>query len=349
MGAASACAGGCQACSSVSLPAGRMSYPGAEAGPEGEEEKFEDGGNSRKSMAGDRVRNALNKNAKSFEAGSRIVDAAARSHKLQQRLLQAARSGDFKKTVDCVSQGADVHSKTLRGQTPLMLAAASHSKGTLDTLKFLCETMVDVESKDEAGWTPLLHACRNNQTEVVKFLLEKSASPKARATDGKTAVMLATMDGADMLVQHLASAKAQIDKKDERGWSVLFYACEDGRKDLVRWLLSKAGNPKDRAKDGTTPLMVAAESGHMKIGQMLVKKTANPNAKTEQGNTALMICLRHTKEEFAHWLLEAGVDVTIKNQENEDALDIADQQGLVALKGILEMKARVATEENDEV
>mmetsp|Transcript_122347 Transcript_122347/g.228649 ORF Transcript_122347/g.228649 Transcript_122347/m.228649 type:complete len:348 (+) Transcript_122347:96-1139(+) len=286
----------------------------------------------------------LAKNQKVFNV-ARVADEASELRKLQDRLVQASRAGDFKKVVDAVAEGADVHSKTLRGQSPLMLASGSHSKGAKESVSFLVDTMADIEAKDESGWTPLLHACRNNQQEIVSYLLETNASLKARTNDGKTAVMLAAMDSADSLVISLVQRKAQIDKKDERGWSVLFFACEDGRHDLVKWLLKKQANARDKSKDNTTPLMVAAENGSKKIGQKLAKKNGNINARNVQGNTALMISLRAQKEEFAEWLLEEGADVTARNGDDEDALDIADMLGMHSIKNKLEMKARLASEE----
>jgi ankyrin repeat protein len=291
------------------------------------------------------ARFGLRSHTRGFDPNRREEDATAEFRKRQDRLIQAARAGKYKMTVESVADGADIHCTTLRGQTPLMLCAGSHSKEALDTMKFLVEAMADVEAKDEAGWTPLLHSCRNNQNDIVNYLLECGASLKARSTDGKTAVMLAAMDSADQLVMSLLTKKAQIDKKDENGWSVLFFACQDGRHDLVKWLLKKQANTRDKAKDSTTPLMVAAENGSKKIGMKLFKKLANINARNVQGNTALMLSLRAQKEEFADWLVDAHADVTAKNADDEDALEIADMLGMHSIKNKLEMKARMANEE----
>lgn len=293
------------------------------------------------------------KHARTFDTKNRFVDANTESRKIKDKLLQASRAGKYKALVEAVHEGADIHCRTLREQTPLMLVAGSHSKEAVDAMKFLIDAMADIEAKDEGGWTPLLHACRNNQEDAVNHLLEVQASLKARSVDGKTAVMLAAMDGAHNLVHILVTKKAQIDKKDERGWSVLFFACEDGNHDLVKLLLKKSANARDKAKDSTTPLMVAAETGSKKIGLKLVRKVDKDkgenklkyiNAWNVQGNTALMLCLRAQKEEFAEWLLEEGADVTRANTDGEDALEIADMLGMHSIKNKLEMKSRLATE-----
>merc|ERR1719443_350215 len=130
--------------------------------------------------------------------------------------MQSARSGDFKATVDAISDGADVHFKNLRGITALMLAASSDCRTTLDALKFLVDSEAEMEAKDENGWTALLHACRNSRQDAVKFLVDSKASVKARATDGKTVLMLAAMEGADHLVYTLYKHGAEVVKKDEQ-------------------------------------------------------------------------------------------------------------------------------------
>jgi len=273
--------------------------------------------------------------------GDQSVPAMDDPRSVQDRLFQSAREGNFKRSVEALGQGADVHAKTLRGQTALMLAACSNSRGTLDVLRFLMDTLSDLEAKDDSGWTPLLHACRNNQQEASALLLERNASIKARTADGATCVMLAAMDGGDNLVMDLIGKQAPMDKKDDRGWSVLFVACEDGRLELVRWLLRKQANVKEKAKDGCTAVMVAASSGNKKIGERLFKKGASVNAANSDGDTALILSIKARKEDYATWLIEAGAEVAVRNNNDEDAIELAESTGLFQLRGKLELKLRL--------
>jgi len=262
------------------------------------------------------------------------------------RLMEAVRQGNYKKTVAAVSEGADVHARTSRRQTPLMLAAGSSGVGAQETIQFLIDTMSDVEARDDMGWTALLHACRNDRRGVAKTLLGNGASIKARANDGKTVAMLATMDGGDSLVKELVSDKASLDRKDESGWSVLFFACEFGRTDLVKWLLkNKDGSRQDidvreKSTEGMTAFMVAARGGQKKISELLLHKKASMNGRCKQGMTALMLSLQAQREEFADWLLEKGAVVAIDNEEGENAVQIAESMGMNALVNKLGMKYR---------
>jgi ankyrin repeat protein len=46
---------------------------------------------------------------------------------------------------------------------------------SIESVKFLVEKSADVDLEDDDGMTPLMHAVRNNQVEVVEYLLTKKA------------------------------------------------------------------------------------------------------------------------------------------------------------------------------
>lgn len=271
--------------------------------------------------------------------------APAEQARMQEQLLRAARCGSFKQLVDLVNAGAEVQSTTLRGQTALMLSAASHTENTIKVLQFLIETMADVNARDELGWTALHYACRNSQTKSAELLIEHKAAVDATAADGKTAAMLAAVDGCDSLVMDLLGHKAFVDEADEHGWTLLTYACEEGHVGLVKFLLKSRANPCATAKEKSTPLMVAAKHGDKKLGELLVKRRAVPNARNSSGDTALLLSIKAHKESFAIWLIDIGADVMVKNSEDEDAYALACSPDFSVVKGMLESKLRAAQKE----
>lgn len=262
----------------------------------------------------------------------------------QERLFSSSREGNFKKVVEALGNHAHINARTSRGQTPLMLAAASYGKTSLDTVRFLIETNSDLEAKDNNGWTPLLYACRNTQIEAANILIERGSSVKARSHDGMTACMLSAMDGGDRLVMDLVAKSAPIDKKDDRGWTLLFVACSDGRLELVKWLLKKGANVKDRSKENQTVMMVCVNSGNPKIADKLLKKQANLDSQTNDGDTALLIAIQKHQEEFAKWLVENGTDVSIRNTRGEDALILSEAWGMTMLRNLIEHRIRAVND-----
>lgn len=258
-----------------------------------------------------------------------------------KELHEAARAGDSTEVARRVAEGVDVHATTLRGQTALMLAAGSTSRGTVESVTLLLGAAARVDDTDDAGWTALHHACRNSQGAVVEMLLTHRASMSARAKDGKTACMLAAMDSSEALVLTLYQLRASVDARDGRGWPLLFYACEEHCLDLVHMLLKTSASPNEAAVDGTTALMVAAQTGHRQVGKRLLLHRANMNMKNCAGNTPLMIALRSSHARFADWLIDQGADILCRNANLEDARDIAAVMGMDKLWEKLDLRAQV--------
>lgn len=248
------------------------------------------------------------------------------------KLMAAAREGNYRKLLVAVSEGADVRCTTLRKQTPLMLLSAVDKAGALESMAFLLDVVLaEIEAKDDLGWTPLMHACRNGSKDTVALLLDRKASVKVRALDGRTAPMLSTMEGCTNITCELIKQQAPIDKRDAQGWTVLCFACQIGLFDLVRHLLHKRANAKDKARDGTSTVMITAESGNTKIGALLLESGASLNVMNATGHTALLMAIRAHKELYADWLLDEDVDPTTKGLA-EDPLEVAGKEGLLALK-----------------
>ncbi|CAJ1401419.1 unnamed protein product [Effrenium voratum] len=177
-------------------------------------------------------------------------------------LLTAARLCDGPALAAALLARADVNCRTLRGNTPLMLAASAQ-KHSVDMVRELLEAGAEMESVDEKGCTALMHGCGNGNTAAVDLLLDRKASLQGRDRDGKTCLMLAFVGTEDIaLIRHLVHRGASIDDKDMAGWSLLFYACEHQNLRLIRWLWSKFHvDLEDAALDGLTPAEMLRRQG----------------------------------------------------------------------------------------
>ena len=71
---------------------------------------------------------------------------------------------------------------------------------------------------------------------------------------------------------------------------------------------------------GWTPLLWAARYATPEVVQLLVNKGANIDYQDSYGNTALILTVRHPKKiDNCKVLLEAGADLTIKDNSKNDA------------------------------
>ncbi|CAE7040126.1 unnamed protein product [Symbiodinium natans] len=182
---------------------------------------------------------------------------------LDAQLLHAVRHGDAEAAERALQAGAAPDCRTLRGQTPLMLAATASHDGSLQLATMLLEARAQVDALDEKRQTPLMHACGSHNIATVDHLLEAKASLHCRAADGKTILMQAFVGTEDMkLVRHLVHRHAAVDAVDNSGWSLLFYACDPLHLELIRWLYTRFGVDLEApAPDGTTPAELLRRQG----------------------------------------------------------------------------------------
>mmetsp|Transcript_53417 Transcript_53417/g.171130 ORF Transcript_53417/g.171130 Transcript_53417/m.171130 type:complete len:330 (+) Transcript_53417:137-1126(+) len=268
---------------------------------------------------------------------SERASAAAAPDEAEDRLVQAARSGDFVKTVKAVAEVGDVHHRTGRGQNLLMLAAASSSQTAPQTVGFLLEAQCAIEARDGAGWTALHHACRNSNSAIVELFAEKKALLSACTGDGKTALILAAMDGRAEMVRLLLAMKASVSKKDRVGRTALSHVCEGGHGELAKLLIKHSAKLNVRATDGTTPVMLALQQREPKLARALLARRADVNVADARGESVLMYSLRAGNSDAAVHLIELKARLGHTNNEGETALTIAKSMGM---KGAEELIAK---------
>jgi Ankyrin repeats (3 copies) len=93
-------------------------------------------------------------------------------------------------------------------ETPLMQAA---DKGDLKTVQQILATKPDMNARDQAGQTALIHACRNPHAtpELVRTLLAAGADVNFRSHNDYSALSWATVRGNTAVVQVLRRAGAK--------------------------------------------------------------------------------------------------------------------------------------------
>jgi ankyrin repeat protein len=73
------------------------------------------------------------------------------------------------------------------GDTALHIVSA---RGNVEFVNYLCTKNVDLESKNNAGDTPLIVACRQGQLLAAKELLEAGAKCNVKNLQGETALRI---------------------------------------------------------------------------------------------------------------------------------------------------------------
>ncbi len=111
--------------------------------------------------------------------------------------------------------------------------------GKTDEVRSLLAKAVDVNVRDEYGWTPLLWAAMNGNADIARVLLAAGANPNTRNKYGWTPLMWAAGQGYGEIVRSLIASGARLNAQDRNGWTAIMWAW-DGRHDETVAILRSA-------------------------------------------------------------------------------------------------------------
>lgn len=135
----------------------------------------------------------------------------------QHLLYFHAEDGNFDALESVITQGGiDINAKDDYGWTALSLAA---SHGRTDCVRLLLEHgAAPCLANDGDGWTPLIHAAHASDNKAMRLLIEKGANIHARdAEDGRTALLWCASWGDCAGIEVLMEAGARLYDRDNRG------------------------------------------------------------------------------------------------------------------------------------
>ena len=166
-------------------------------------------------------------------------------------------------------------------------------------------------------------ALRNRDHARIQELIKDPAQRNAVDVAGLSLMHYAA--GANMveLVTQLISLGTDVDIKDKLGRTPLCEAAYQGSTDIVTLLLKGGANPNIIDANGGTPLIFAALGNHVAVGEAIINAGANINTPDGTGNTALILATYKGNNDFVVMLLKNNADVTIKNAQGSDVMDIA--------------------------
>jgi len=129
-------------------------------------------------------------------------------------------------------------------------------------------------------------------------------------------------------VRHAIDQGVEVDGTDPEGRTALHLASFDGHTDVVRNLLENGAVVDRRNRAGQTALMFAATGSNRETVRVLLEANANPNLfDSGEGFTALMHAAAEGHLEVVRILLNHGADATIRDVDEDTALDFASRNG----------------------
>ncbi|MEO6976586.1 MAG: ankyrin repeat domain-containing protein [Gallionella sp.] len=184
--------------------------------------------------------------------------------------VKSAEQGNSKAVVMFLSSGIDINTRDERGWTPLMISTFN---GKEEIASLLIRSGADVHAKDTAGYGPLHWAAFNGYGNVIKLLLEKRARVNERSNHGWTPLLQAAARGHLIAAGHLIAGGADVNLPTNDGWTPLHKAAANGHSEMVKLLLAKGAYRNSEYQDGTTPLQLANKNKHKEIQTLLSTKS----------------------------------------------------------------------------
>jgi ankyrin repeat protein len=272
--------------------------------------------------------------------------------------LVAALAGRHFQTAEFLHHsGAHLDVRGTYGYTLLNSAALY---GDVEMVQVLLDYQVDVNARDDHGWTPLhdvavrnfpsarLHNVVQSSLDVAQILLGGGADVNPRSNDGRIPLHQAAMMGSARLVRMLLKHGANVAAEDKEGRTPLHEAAKTGSAEVVRMLLEHGANVAVQDEGGITPLHRAAETGSAELVRMLLDHGANVEVEDKRGGTPLHRAAETGSAELVRVLVEHGANVAAEDKEGITPLHRAAAiQSAELVRMLLEHGADVNARTND--
>ena len=212
-------------------------------------------------------------------------------------LLWAVRARSFVCATRLIEAGAAVNSTRVYSETPIHVAAV---QGDVECLKLLLEKQADVRVLLGAERKNPLHLAASEGNAGCIRLLLGTSKMEINSVDakGRTPLHLAAMTQSVESVSELLRCGARHDICDENKKSPLHSAIVKGSRsiDIVRLLIQSGANVNARDELEQTPLHLAAINENSKLATILIQAGADLSAKNQGSHTALSFVVRRVPD-----------------------------------------------------
>jgi ankyrin repeat protein len=261
----------------------------------------------------------------SAEAVKLLIDSGA---DLQQRnesgatpLIAAARTGDSRMVQLLLDAGADASSVDRLDHTAYDWAVEDRHKRVAAILQKATPRRIVYETELDR----LLEAIRTKHTRKTSDQISRGVQLNERNELGWSPLETAIDSGNLPIVKMLLRHGARVDMSDVEGVDPLESVVRKWKPAIILALLKTGAHP--RTDTFSDPVITAAAIGSLSITRALLKAGSNPNSATASGETSLMSAANAGALGAARLLLSVGAEVNAANNDGWTALFYAVQKG----------------------
>ena len=226
--------------------------------------------------------------AKEFIASEKISSATKKEIRENQKQVVSGNSliyevinGNITEVQRLLNADANLELKDQNGYTPLMHAVKQQNP---QLVEMLVDFGANVNISDNLEDTPLVWASSMNNTEIVKILLEKGADPDK---GNFTPVMWSAIHGNVQMLKLFLEYRANLNSRTHEGWTALMWTAEKGNIQAMWELLRRGARVNMQNNTGQTALMFASRSGNIATVGLLLKKGGDSSIIDFDKKTAL--------------------------------------------------------------
>ena len=226
-----------------------------------------------------------------------------------------------------IQRGANVLTVGVFGFIPLHWAAENGSVQIAQELFIAAAAVIDINTKDKKGATPLHVACEYNRLEMVKWLLKRGADPTIIDELNGTPLHWAARDGNLKIVQTLFTlssiSNVGINILNREGDTALHLACKYAQFKIVQFLLKKDPDVFIQNQFGYTPLHCAVLVNHFDIVKKLVQYDCNlVSTQSKNEDTPLHLAMMEGNFHITDYLIKNGANQKAFNSFKETPWDL---------------------------
>eukprot|EP00943_MAST-04B_sp_MAST-4B-sp1_P001920 g1920.t1 len=170
--------------------------------------------------------------------------AFAHSIQYGEDLRLAAARGEDEAVEKLIRRGCNPNAWDGLGWSALHHAA---QYGNVSTIEVICNThgieKVNIDHKDNKGWSPFMNAIANSEKECAQKLLDFGASSSLASYYGRNSLHIAAMKGLEDMCRYLLGLDDSLmEGKDKAGWTPLFCCVQHDETKIIQLLVASGCN-----------------------------------------------------------------------------------------------------------
>ena len=191
----------------------------------------------------------------------------------------------------------------------------------------VANTTINLNAKDANGWNALHYAAQFAGFGIFRFLMKYGCPFQMSKMNKVSPLHVAWKHENEAVVEYILSEtdSPMIDHPRDNGLTALMYACMKGNAKIVKLLMKHGADPTVKTPNNSTALYFAAKSGSAEcIYSVLKNENVNINERWDKSeSTPLLAACLSGSVDAVKVLLYQGADHTIRNKNDENALDCA--------------------------